>query len=587
MQAAKKGEADEPQRFIVVLKEQDATAAVARRHTLTREHVYSHAIRGFSARMSRAERQRLAADPSVAFIEADVKVHSCSQTIPTGVRRILATENTLARIDGVDGEGERVDVGVAIIDSGIDLDHPDLNVVGGRNFIKFSSPAEDDNGHGTHVAGIVGALDNDFGVVGVAPGARLWALKVLGEDGTGSMADVIAAVDYVTANADKISVANLSLGGEGQLATLRMAIQNSIAQGVVYVAAAGNDGMDIYGNDNTFGTSDDFIPAAYPEVMTVSAMVDTDGLSGGMGIATGSGLDDQIADFSNYSTSVIEANPVNSPGAAIDVAAPGVSIRSTKLAGSYGNMSGTSMAAPHVAGAAALYIARHGRATNAAGVAAIRQAIIDLGQMQSQWRPDGQTDLDSKREPLGHVGQPKVVAWQVISSHGGQSVVRNVGANFVLSHIEGLRQIRVEFNKTIDADTLLPAAVGLSGRESGNLDNLIATIEAEAGNRAALITLSSAPPDAQSCTLMIKDSLHAVDGAGFGGNLLTVDVACLVGDVTGNRLVTAADVQAVRQEAGREVDADNAACDVDGSGRITANDLRMVQRRNGNSAAVE
>lgn len=448
-------------------------------------------------------------------------------------------------------------------------------------------PGEDDDGHGTHVAGIVGALDNDFGVVGVAPGARLWALKVLDENGEGSMADVIAAVDYVTANADKISVANLSLGGEGQLATLRMAIQNSIAQGVVYVAAAGNDGLDIYGNDNSFGTSDDFIPAAYPEVMTVSAMVDTDGRSGGLGVATWSGLDDQIADFSNYSTSVIAGNPVNSPGAAIDVAAPGVSIRSTLLGGGYGNMSGTSMAAPHMAGVAALYIAQHGRATDAAGVAAIRQAIIDLGQAQPQWRPDGQTDLDGKPEPLGHVGQPKVVAWQVVSNHGEQTVARNVGANFVLSHIEGLLRIRVEFNKTIDVGTLLPAAVGLSGRESGDLDNLIATVEAEAGNWAAIITLSSAPPDAQNCTLVIKDSLRAIDGASFGGSLLTVDVACLVGDVTGNRQVNAADVRAVRQEAGEEVSVANAACDVDGSGRITANDLRMVQRRNGNIAAVE
>jgi len=109
---------------------------------------------------------------------------------------------------------------------------------------------------------------------------------------------------------------------------------------VVYVVAAGNSASEIYGADLEFGTSDDFFPAAYPEVMTVSAMADTDGTSGGRGSSTFYGADDTLATFSNFSTAVVSYNPVNSPGAAIDVAAPGVNIYSTYVGGSYATLSG-------------------------------------------------------------------------------------------------------------------------------------------------------------------------------------------------------------------------------------------------------
>jgi len=272
--------------------------------------------------------------------------------IPTGVDRIDADLNTVAKIDGTD---ERVDVDIAIIDTGIDLKHPDLNVVGGKNCSSGKS-YDDGNGHGTHVAGIAAALDNSIGVVGVAPGARLWAVRVLNNAGSGTISSVICGVDWVTANAAIIEVANMSLGGSGSDtdSALRRAINNSVAAGVTYVVAAGNSSAD----------AANYVPAAYDAVITVSALADSDGKSGGLGPATSYGADDTFATFSNY-------------GADVDIAAPGVSIYSTYKGGSYATMSGTSMASPHVAGAAALY-----KAINpAASPADVRSYLI------STWEP--------------------------------------------------------------------------------------------------------------------------------------------------------------------------------------------------------
>ncbi|MEJ2050768.1 MAG: S8 family serine peptidase [Calditrichota bacterium] len=146
---------------------------------------------------------------------------------------------------------------------------------------------------------------------------------------------------------------------------------------------AGNDGQDVYGADGQFGTSDDFIPAAYPEVAAISALADADGQPGGTGGSTSYGGDDSFASFSNYSASVAPGNPVTSPGKAIDLILPGVDILSTYMNGGYAIASGTSMASPHATGLAALYIAAHGRATSASGVYSIRQALIDNGVAQS------------------------------------------------------------------------------------------------------------------------------------------------------------------------------------------------------------
>lgn len=345
-----------PDKYIVVLKSGVQASVVASRHGVSVENTYDSAVQGFSGRLTLRQLLALALDRQIAYIEEDQVVRISNDTVPPGIVRVGATLNSKALINGSNLESVNVDI--AIIDTGIQLNHPDLNVVRNISFAGTRT-GNDDNGHGTHCAGIAAARDNNAGVVGVAPGARLWAVKVLDRSGSGSISNVIKGVDYVTRNASSIEVANMSLGG-GNSATLNNAIANSVARGVVYVVAAGNSNVDAANSS----------PANSPNVICVSAIVDTDGLPGGLGLGTGYGADDTFASFSNY-------------GAVVDMAAPGVNILSTYIGGGYATMSGTSMAAPHVAGAAGLYLAGRAKPATAADAAAARAAIIAAGHLQS------------------------------------------------------------------------------------------------------------------------------------------------------------------------------------------------------------
>ncbi len=291
-------------------------------------HIYKSAIKGFAIRVPPGVgKAQILSRAGVIKVEPDLEIRLASQRIPTGIDRIDIDLNNTAKIDGID---ERVDVDVAIIDTGIDGSHPDLNVFMGQNFTTGpSSNWDDDVGHGTHVSGTVAALDNNIGVVGVVPGARLWAVKVLKANGPSSLSFALAGVDWVTANADQIEVANMSLSATGVSSIFHTAIQNSVNAGVVYVVAASNDSQDILGADGVFGTIDDIIPAAYPEVATISALADADGQPGGVGGATSSGLDDSFAIFSNFSATELPNNPVDSGAGGIDLIMPGVDILST------------------------------------------------------------------------------------------------------------------------------------------------------------------------------------------------------------------------------------------------------------------
>ncbi len=263
-----------------------------------------------------------------------------AQEVPSGIRRV--------RADVASRKGTGVHV--AIIDTGIDTSHPDLaaNIAGGFNCSDGPSAAfQDGNAHGTHVAGTVAALDNSLGVVGVAPQAKLWAVRVLDDFGSGSDASVICGIDFVTskgpANGGPIKVANMSLGRRGVADKacgtqnndpMHAAICRSRDAGVTYVVAAGNSASD----------ASTFVPAAYDDaVITVSALADSDGAPLSAGAVTEHAADDTFALFSNF-------------GSVVDLAAPGAAILSTSPAAKYRTLSGTSMASPHVAGAAALFI---------------------------------------------------------------------------------------------------------------------------------------------------------------------------------------------------------------------------------------
>ena len=341
-----------PSRHIVVLEDGagpvvDLAEDLLSPLGLRADRVFTHALDAFTVVGLPGVVEGLAAHPDVAYVEADRQLSVTAQTLPAGIDRVDADA-----VAGI-GSGASTDVDIAIIDTGID-DHADLNLHEHVNCqsglgipilgLLFSPNASceqggtDDNGHGTHVAGTTAAIDNGQDVVGIAPGARLWGVKVLGGPlGTGSTSDVIAGIDYVAANADEIEVANMSLGGSGTSQATDDAIANATDAGVVVVVAAGNDSADASG----------YTPANSPEAVTVSAITDLDGAPGGNASGSCSGGDDEFATYSNY-------------GDVVDIAAPGSCVVSTADGGGTTSLSGTSMASPHVAGAAALYIAQNG-----------------------------------------------------------------------------------------------------------------------------------------------------------------------------------------------------------------------------------
>jgi len=301
--------------------------ALERRHGFRADQVFSTAVRGFSARLNGRQIDALERDPDVDHVEADETMFAVAQTVPWGI----------ARVDG----GQAVtNVNVYVIDTGIDTSHADLNVVG---HVKFTSgPNSDCNGHGTHVAGTIAALDNAIDVIGVAAGARLTGVKVLGCGGSGSTSGVIKGVDWVTQNAVKPAIANMSLGG-GVSTALDNAVKNSVASGVFYSVAAGNSGADACTSSPArAGTSNG--------IMTTAA---TD-------------INDNEASWSNY-------------GPCVDIWAPGVGILSTRRGGGTTSMSGTSMASPHVGGAAAVYLSSHPTASPADVESALKSAAVATG----------------------------------------------------------------------------------------------------------------------------------------------------------------------------------------------------------------
>jgi hypothetical protein len=365
---------------------------VAREFGLVPQHTYGTALFGFAAKVPAARLNALRNDPRVASVELD-EVHAIDiQDLPTGIDR---TEADLAFPALGDETGLQVLFDVAILDTGIDPNHPDLNVAGGRNFDRGNKQNWSDNhGHGTHVAGTVGALDNGFGVVGVAPGVRLWGFRVCNNGGLCSTSARVAGMDWIASKKADFKAgrsgginfvsANMSIGFPGDAqpcsassGALHQAACAMINEGVVLAMSAGNDGS---------------LKQAWPEPLVVSALADFDGKAGGAGASTCFfDFDDTSAYFSNY-------------GSTIDIAAPGACIVSTFPGGAYGTLSGTSMASPHVAGAVALYLHANpgiSPVVDGTGVNAIKTALINAAKPEGD--PCGYTNdhaAQGSNEPL-------------------------------------------------------------------------------------------------------------------------------------------------------------------------------------------
>lgn len=324
---------------------------------------YSSALDGFAANLTSDQAAKLSVAAGVAFVQPDTTFTAAGlaplatgETVPAGIRRVGGVLGTQAHAAS--------GAGVAVLDTGIDLANSDLAAESGTNCIKPGTPAADDNGHGTHVAGTIAARNSGTGVVGVAPGTRLYAVKVLGPKGTGTLSQILCGINWVTANAAalNIKVANMSItslgANDGACGAVNKdaehkAICGSVGAGVTYVAAAGNNA----------GNVKNYVPAAYPEVLTVTAMTDTDGLAGGKGAPAACKKgenDDSYGTYSNYAVAATEQDHT--------IAAPGTCVVSDAPGGKTAIYYGTSQAAPHVAGSVALCLDDGGLAGPCAGL---------------------------------------------------------------------------------------------------------------------------------------------------------------------------------------------------------------------------
>ena len=449
----------------------------------------------------------LLANPNVASVDLDGEVHIIDH--PTsdseldsgwGVAHIGAGP---VHVGGNKGAG----VKVAVIDSGIDYTHPDLdaNFAGGYDFVNNDADPIDDNGHGTHVAGTIAAEDNEAGVVGVAPKASLYGLKVLNASGSGSWSDIIAALQWAVDNG--IQVTNNSYGSSlNPGGMVKAAFDNSAAAGILHVAAAGNSGNP-KGKGNKVG-----YPARFDSVIAVAAT-------------------DQTNNRASFS----------STGDTVELAAPGIAINSTKLGGGYVEFNGTSMASPHVAGTAALVIA--------AGITDVRTQLQttadDLGDPGRDTHYGfGLVDADEAAAPAGPPPPPNDAPTVSITSPADGSTFDS-GATILF---EGTASDTEDGDLTASLvwTSDIVGQIGTGGSFSTTLSDGNHTITAsvtDSGDKtgSASISITVGSPPATATTVSVVDPLaYATEGGKNADKHLLITVVLVddLGDLVGGASVS-------------------------------------------------
>lgn len=367
------------------------------------------------------------------------------QVLPNGIARIGGNST---------GALDYSSVNVAVVDTGIDLKNPDLNVVGGVDCtppqeslipgMAFGDTAfrveaydsedlapipnatgyEDGYGHGTHVAGIIAARDNGIGVVGVAPNASLWSVRVLDSSGSGTLDSITCGLDWIHENRDIIDVVNMSLGGDVGIDVMSSILPCGVPSSVPFtypdpaywpsevriddpmhaaICRLHDDGIPvIVAAGNGDGLSEQTVPAAYDEVITVSSFVDTDGLPGGLGgrvdtdVCPFGGWDDKFFTHHNFTP---EPRYGSYSGKAVDISAPGVCVLSTLPGGFYASLTGTSMATPHVTGIVARIYGDE-PADKLLGVEDVREILLDNAEQTTR---ETFRDKDAYLDPIAHV----------------------------------------------------------------------------------------------------------------------------------------------------------------------------------------
>lgn len=316
------------QRVIVVYKNKNKVDPTKIMNAKGKVHHFYKNSAILSATVPALEVDKLRKDPDVLAVEPDSIVHTQAQLTDWGITDVKAPS---AWVSGYTGKG----VKVAVVDTGI-APHDDLVVAGGTSEVSYTTSYADDNGHGTHVGGIIGAENNGIGIVGVAPDADVYAVKALDSQGSGYLSDVIAGIDWAITN--KMDIVNLSLGTTTDSLAMQQEVDTAYNSGILVVAAAGNDGGAVN------------YPAKYSSAIAVSAVDSTN----------------TIATFS-------------SRGPEVEVAAPGVNILSTYINNQYATMSGTSMATPMVTGELALIKQANPTASSSTLRNTLATQVLDLG----------------------------------------------------------------------------------------------------------------------------------------------------------------------------------------------------------------